>query len=131
MLFNSLEFFVFLTVVYLAYRILPFHWQNRMLLVAGYVFYGWWDVRFLFLIAFSTTVDFSIGLLLANGQMPIRQRITVSLFLIWSRARFSMSGLVSSGNWSKRAGHECPSHTSNNGCSGASGYDRLCNHHEP
>ena len=53
-----------------------------MLLVAGYVFYGWWDVRFLFLIAFSTTVDFSIGLLMADRYMPARQRWTVSLFLI-------------------------------------------------
>ena len=31
-----------------------------MLLIAGYIFYGWWDVRFLFLIAFSTAIDFSI-----------------------------------------------------------------------
>jgi len=82
MLFNSLEFFCFLAIVYLAYRILPFHWQNRMLLVAGYVFYGWWDVRFLFLIAFSTTIDFSIGLLMEERHMPARQRLTVSLFLI-------------------------------------------------
>jgi hypothetical protein len=66
MLFNSLEFFGFLAVVYLAYRLLPFRWQNRMLLVAGFLFYGWWDVRFLFLIACSTTVDFSIGLLPTN-----------------------------------------------------------------
>jgi len=82
MLFNSLEFFCFLLLVYLAYRILPFRWQNRMLLVAGYVFYGWWDVRFLFLIAFSTTIDFSIGLLMEERYMPARQRWTVSLFLI-------------------------------------------------
>jgi alginate O-acetyltransferase complex protein AlgI len=82
MLFNSLEFFCFLTIVYLAYRILPFRWQNRMLLVAGYVFYGWWDVRFLFLIAFSTTIDFSIGLLMEERYMPARQRWTLSLFLI-------------------------------------------------
>jgi alginate O-acetyltransferase complex protein AlgI len=88
MLFNSVEFFVFLAVVYLAYRILPFRWQNRMLLVAGYIFYGWWDVRFLFLIAFSTSVDFSIGSLLANGYMPTRQRWTASLFLIGAALLF-------------------------------------------
>ena len=82
MLFNSLEFFVFLAVVYGAYRVLPFRWQNRMLLVAGYVFYGWWDVRFLFLIAFSTAIDFSIGSLMAHRYMPAQQRWTVSLFLI-------------------------------------------------
>lgn len=88
MIFNSLEFFGFLTVVYLAYRIFPFRWQNWMLLVAGYVFYGWWDIRFLFLIAFSTTVDFSIGLLLSEKEMSLRQRWTVSLFLIGAACLF-------------------------------------------
>src|ERR1700676_1856068 len=82
MLFISLEFFCFLTIVYLAYRILPFRWQNRMLLFAGYVFYGWWDVRFLFLIAFSTTVDFWIGLMLAEGRVPGQQRRIASAFLV-------------------------------------------------
>jgi D-alanyl-lipoteichoic acid acyltransferase DltB (MBOAT superfamily) len=82
MLFNSLSFFEFLTVVYVAYRILPFRWQNIMLLVAGYVFYGCWDVRFLFVISFSTAVDFSIGLLMVQGYMPALQRVTVSLFLV-------------------------------------------------
>jgi alginate O-acetyltransferase complex protein AlgI len=82
MLFNSLEFFVFLSCVYALYRALPFHWQNRMLLVAGYVFYGFWDIRFLFLIAFSTTVDFSIGMLMADRGMPARQRWIASLFLV-------------------------------------------------
>jgi alginate O-acetyltransferase complex protein AlgI len=88
MLFNSPEFFVFLTVVYLAYRVLPFRWQNWLLLFAGYIFYGWWDVRFLFLIAFSTTVDFSIGLLLADQGMPTRQCWTASLFLVGSALCF-------------------------------------------
>jgi len=88
MLFNSIDFFVFLAIVYLAYRVLPFRWQNRMLLIAGYVFYGWWDVRFLFLIAFSTTVDFSIGMLLADGKMPIRSRGIASLFLIGAALLF-------------------------------------------
>ena len=88
MVFNSLEFFGFLIVVYITYRILPFRWQNWFLLVAGYVFYGWWDVRFLFLIACSTTVDFSIGLLLADGCMPARQRWTASLFLICAALLF-------------------------------------------
>ncbi len=82
MLFNSIEFFVFFGIVYSLYRILSFHGQNWLLLIAGYVFYGWWDVRFLFLIAFSTTVDFWIGLLLAEGYVPSRQRVVASAFLI-------------------------------------------------
>lgn len=81
MLFNSLEFFVFFGVVYSLYLVLPLRGQNTLLLVAGYVFYGWWDVRFLFLIAFSTTVDFWIGLMLAEGRVPWRQRAIASGFI--------------------------------------------------
>ena len=74
MLFNSLEFLLFLPVVFAAYWILNI-WterrqvlrlQNLLLLVASYVFYGWWDWRFLSLIAFSTAVDFGIGLQIAK-----------------------------------------------------------------
>ena len=46
MVFNSLVFFVFFAVVYAAYRVLPHRGQNWLLLVASYVFYGWWDWRF-------------------------------------------------------------------------------------
>jgi alginate O-acetyltransferase complex protein AlgI len=81
MLFNSLEFFAFLVPVYILYRLFPFRWQNWLLLVAGYIFYGWWDVRFLFLIAFSTTVDFTIGILMEQPRLTRTSRTTVSLFL--------------------------------------------------
>ena len=105
MLFNSLTFFFFLACVYLLYRVLPFRLQNWMLLVAGYVFYGFWDVRFLFLIAFSTTIDFCIGMLMADNIMTLRQRWTASLFLIgaaffslcpnWMALRGNLSGGLS------------------------------------
>ena len=82
MLFNSVEFFGFLAIVYALYRLLPLSGQNWLLLVAGYVFYGWWDPRFLFLIAFSTTVDFWIGSMLGRGMVPARQRKIASLFIL-------------------------------------------------
>lgn len=88
MVFNSLDFISFFAIVYATYRVLPFRWQNRMLLVAGYVFYGWWDVRFLFLIAFSTAVDFTIGWLLVERYLPARQRWIASLFLIGASVIF-------------------------------------------
>jgi alginate O-acetyltransferase complex protein AlgI len=64
MLFNSLTFAVFLPVIF------GFYWalgrrirlQNVLILLASYVFYGWWDWRFLSLIAFSTVVDYVAGL---------------------------------------------------------------------
>jgi len=58
LLFNSFEFPVFLGVVLLVYYSLPHRAQNRWLLIASYVFYGWWDWRFLSLILVSTLVDF-------------------------------------------------------------------------
>jgi len=61
MLFNSFEFAIFLPVVVGLYWVLPHRWQNRMLLVASYVFYGAWDWRFLGLILLSTVVDYTAG----------------------------------------------------------------------
>jgi alginate O-acetyltransferase complex protein AlgI len=88
MLFNSINFFIFLGVVYTVYRFLPFRAQNWLLLTAGYVFYGWWDVRFLFLIAFSTAVDFLIGILLADGKVERKTAVTVAVFLTSAAAVF-------------------------------------------
>jgi alginate O-acetyltransferase complex protein AlgI len=80
LLFNSLEFLVFLAIVYALYRVLPFRLQNYMLLAASYVFYGWWDWRFLFLIAFSTVVDFWVGLTMQN-QIGRREKVLPSVFI--------------------------------------------------
>ncbi|MEQ5791410.1 MBOAT family protein [Muricauda sp. NFXS6] len=64
MLFNSLEFFVFLPIVFILFWFLGKRnskVQNAILFVASYIFYGWWDYRFLTLIILSTLVDFYIG----------------------------------------------------------------------
>ncbi len=58
MLFNSYLFWIFFLVVFILYWRLPHRRQNRLLLVASYVFYGAWDWRFLSLIIASTLVDF-------------------------------------------------------------------------
>ena len=68
LLFNSLEFLVFLPTVYLLY-LMGHRRQNRMLLVASYVFYGAWDERFLFLIVLSTAVDYCAGLMIEEGRV--------------------------------------------------------------
>ena len=62
MLFNSFAFAIFLPTVLILYWLLPFRLQNMMLLVASYFFYGYWDWRFLSLIAISTIVDYIAGL---------------------------------------------------------------------
>ena len=66
MLFNSFEFLVFLPVVFLLYWFVSHgrRRQNLTVVLASYVFYGWWDWRFLFLIAFTSLCSFASGLLL-------------------------------------------------------------------
>ncbi len=81
MLFNSIEFLIFLAVVYAAYRVLPFRGQNWMLLGASYVFYGWWDWRFLFLMILSTSIDYWTGLLLDRGRLTRKQIVIPAVFL--------------------------------------------------
>lgn len=61
MLFNSFQFILFFVAVFGLYVALPRKAQNRLLLVSSYIFYGSWDWRFLFLLAFSTAADFMFG----------------------------------------------------------------------
>ena len=71
MLFNSLDFAVFLPIIFILYWFVTNHnlrLQNALIVVASYVFYGWWDWRFLSLIIFSTLVDYSIGRRLKNEE---------------------------------------------------------------
>jgi len=70
MLFNSFEFGVFLVIVFALYWMLnkKLTVQNILLLGASYVFYGWWDYRFLFLLIFSTFLDYFTGLKIADAR---------------------------------------------------------------
>ncbi len=74
MIFNSLQFALFFAIVILAYWSLPHKLQNRFLLVASYFFYGWWDWRFLGLLAFSTAVDFTVGQMLPSAENEVRRK---------------------------------------------------------
>tara|TARA_R110002094_G_scaffold103895_7_gene103378 strand:- start:393 stop:2003 length:1611 start_codon:yes stop_codon:yes gene_type:complete len=74
MFFNSLAYLVFLPVVYGLYRLLGRRGQNLLLLGASYYFYGCWDVRFLFLIALSTGIDYYCGLMLGEGLVSRTRR---------------------------------------------------------
>lgn len=64
MLFNSLEFILFLPLVFVLYWSIfqkKSNYQNVFIILASYVFYAWWDWRFLILIISSTLVDYSVG----------------------------------------------------------------------
>ena len=71
MLFNSLDFLIFLPVVFILYWFVfkkSLKIQNLLVIVASYVFYGWWDWRFLVLIFFSTVLDFFVGQQIFKNQ---------------------------------------------------------------
>ncbi|APU11315.1 membrane bound O-acyl transferase MBOAT family protein [Cellulophaga geojensis KL-A] len=78
MLFNSIDFAIFLPIVFFLYWVVVnknLQLQNFLLLVASYVFYGWWDWRFLSLIAFSTLVDYSLGVLLGKEEKESKRKV--------------------------------------------------------
>ena len=92
MIFNSFDFFIFLPLVFIFYWFVfnrSLIWQNSLLVIASYMFYGWWDYRFLGLILFSTIVDYAIGLKLSK---TIKQNQRV--YLLWGSV-FVNLGLLS------------------------------------
>ncbi|WP_339893560.1 MBOAT family O-acyltransferase [uncultured Algibacter sp.] len=85
MIFNSLEFFIFLFIVFVLYWLVlkkSLKAQNIFLLVSSYIFYGWWDWRFLSLILLSTTVDYFVGISIdSSKKQSVRKRwLWVSVF---------------------------------------------------
>ena len=81
MLFNSLSFAIFFPIVFLIYWFVTgksTKWQNILLLIASYYFYACWDWRFLFLLMFSTFLDYFTGLKISNAKS-----IWSSKFWLW------------------------------------------------
>jgi len=78
--------------------------QNLLLFAASYIFYAWWDVRFLFLIVLSTYIDYCTSLMIGNGKIVPKQQIKSSIFLIasaflfvtcrWGNFDYSFAGFV-------------------------------------
>ena len=78
MLFNSIDFAVFIPIVFGLYWFLfskSLKLQNLLIVFASYVFYGWWDWRFLTLILFSTLVDFTVGIKLSQENVKSKRRL--------------------------------------------------------
>ena len=86
MLFNSLEFLLFLPIVFLLYWFVfkKITTQNILILVSSYVFYGWWDWRFLSLILISTLIDYTIGLQLRKTSNLQRRKLLLSFSLVFN-----------------------------------------------
>lgn len=82
MLFNSLDFAIFLPIVFGLYWFAcrgKRKWQNVLILISSYLFYGWWDARFLILILFSTLLDFTLGWQLGKSSSPRQRKL-----LLWT-----------------------------------------------
>ena len=71
---------LFLPVTFLLYWFVfkPLRWQNLFLVAASYLFYGWWDYRFLFLIALTTLFSYASGLLIAHYEGKRERQKAVS-----------------------------------------------------
>jgi alginate O-acetyltransferase complex protein AlgI len=83
MLFNSIDFFIFLPLVFCIYwSIRNLRAQNLFVVLASYFFYGWWDWRFLLLIFLSTAVDYSVGLRLLSTQSPRKRKSLLRLSIL-------------------------------------------------
>ena len=91
MLFNSIEFLLFLPTIFILYWFVfnkNLKYQNSLILASSYVFYGWWDHRFLSLIFLSTIVDYVIGLNISNQSSKKKQKL-----LLWGSVLFNLSVL--------------------------------------
>lgn len=82
MLFNSLSFAFFFPLVFGFYWFLAGNrksWQNLILLVSSYYFYSCWDWRFLFLLIFSTLLDYYTGLKIADSASQVKRKFWLIL----------------------------------------------------
>jgi alginate O-acetyltransferase complex protein AlgI len=85
MLFNSIEFALFLPIVFVLYWFIfnrDLRAQNLFIVVVSFIFYGWWDWRFLSLLAFSSFLDFFIGIGLSKTDDKVSRRFLLLTSII-------------------------------------------------
>ena len=80
MLFNSLEFLVFLPIVFSVFWLVPSRWRWIPLLIASYYFYMYWSPRLIFLIMFTTVVSYVCGILvdrIRKDRVALRRLVLI------------------------------------------------------
>jgi len=85
MLFNTLDFAIFLPIVFILYWFVTkrnLKVQNLLIVIASYFFYGWWSKRFLVLILFSTVLDYFVGRFLSNSNEKFKRKLMLVLSLV-------------------------------------------------
>jgi alginate O-acetyltransferase complex protein AlgI len=82
MTFTTLTFFLFLWLVFgLYWTTSSRRWQNIVLLVSSYIFYGWWDYRFCALMAIASVLDFAIALTIGRSDNNSTRRVLLCVGL--------------------------------------------------
>lgn len=83
MSFATFEFYIFFLIVFLIYLLLKHKQQNIFLLAASYIFYAWWDWRFISLLFISSSTDYFCGIMIGrNSEAGIKKRyLGLSLFV--------------------------------------------------
>ncbi len=85
MLFNSIDFAIFLPIVFILYWFVTnrnLKVQNIFLVLTSYLFYGWWNWKFLALIIFSSGVDYLVGLRLDKTERATNRKILLLISII-------------------------------------------------
>ena len=88
MLFNSIDYLLFIPTVFSIYWFITqnnLKIQNIFLLISSYFFYAWWDWRFLFLIFFSTMIDYFAGLKIYSAKNNFQKKL-----FLWSSIIFNL-----------------------------------------
>lgn len=87
MLFNSIEFLIFLSLLFVLYWFVfnnSLKLQNLLILVSSYIFYGWWDYRFLSLILLTTIIDYVVALNINKQSLKRNQKILLICSIIFN-----------------------------------------------
>jgi alginate O-acetyltransferase complex protein AlgI len=85
MLFNSIEFAVFFPIIFFVYWFIVnknLQVQNIFLLAASYYFYSCWDWRFLFLLIFSTLLDYTSGIAISRSKKISYKKIWLWISIV-------------------------------------------------
>ena len=92
MLFNSIEYILFLPIVFLLYWFVfdnfiskskwQLHLQNAFVVVASYVFYGWWDWRFLLLIASTSLCSWLSGIFMQKTDVQKKRKLVTAANIV-------------------------------------------------
>lgn len=78
MIFNSIQFIIFLPIIFLLYWAMPHKWRNWLLLIASYYFYMCWNALYAILIIFTTISTWKLATMM-NGKSPKIRKILLSL----------------------------------------------------